>query len=175
MCSNSCNQKSNGKIEQCVDFPSPNESVQKETSSSHLKPTTSWTRLLDIEKQHVMRRERERADTDFELCFRLCVAAPASLFAGFVIRCASGVRLLFGAYPQHMCSRRYFGVAHNLIRRIISPNWVSRNWVSCQTQSLWLENGGQCRRHTGRSSIAVAAWTHGGTYLIYGFLASNNF
>ena len=47
----------------------------------------------------------------------------------------------------------------------------SRNWVSCQTQSLWLENAVQCKRTTGRSSIAPTAWTHEGTYLIYGFLA----
>ena len=45
-----------------------------------------------------------------------------------------------------------------------------RNWVSCQTQSLWLNNAGQCRRPPGRSSIAAEAWTHEGTYLIYGFL-----
>ena len=76
-------------------------------------------------------------------------------------------------------SRRYFGLA-----RIISTNQDdlsystrtsfpgSRNWVSCQTQSLWLNNTVQCRRPTGRSSIAAAAWTHEGTYLIYGFLAS---
>ena len=86
------------------------------------------------------------------------------------------------------CSRRYFGLARNLIRRIIPPNqddisystWVSfpgsRNWVSCQTQSLWLNNAVQCRRPTGRSSItAAAAWTHEGTYLIYRFLASISF
>ena len=72
-------------------------------------------------------------------------------------------------------------MARNLIRRIISPNQDnlsysirisfpgSRNWVSCQTHSLWLNNAVQCRRLTGGSSIA--AWTHGGTYLIYGFLA----
>ena len=47
----------------------------------------------------------------------------------------------------------------------------SRNWVSCQTQSLWLNNAVQCRRPTGRFRIAAAAWTHEGTYLIYGFLA----
>ena len=47
----------------------------------------------------------------------------------------------------------------------------SRNWVSCQTQYLWLENAVQCRRPTGHSKIAAAAWTHEGTYLIYGFLA----
>ena len=47
-----------------------------------------------------------------------------------------------------LCSRRYFGLARNLIRRIISPNQddlsyslrtsfpSSRNWVSCQTQPL---------------------------------------
>ena len=53
-----------------------------------------------------------------------------------------------------------------------SPFPGSRNWVSFQTQSLWLNNAGQCRRHTGRSSIAAAAaLTHEGTYLIYGFLA----
>ena len=82
------------------------------------------------------------------------------------------------------CSRRYFGLARNLIRCIISPNQDdlshsnrisfpgSRNWVSCQTQSLWLNNTVQCRRPTGRSSIAAAVWTQEGTYLIYGFLAS---
>ena len=70
------------------------------------------------------------------------------------------------------------------------------NWISCKTHSLWLENAVQCRRHTGRSSLAIttlfswttppsvdvslgallaaaAAWTHEGTYLIYGFLARN--
>ena len=86
----------------------------------------------------------------------------------------------------YICSRRYFGLARNLIRRIISPNQDDqsysyrisfpgcRNWVSCQTHSLWLNNAVQCRRPTGRSSIAIAAaaWTHEGTYLIYGFLAS---
>ena len=51
----------------------------------------------------------------------------------------------------------------------------SRNWVSCQTQSFWLNNAGQCRRPPGRSSIAAAAWTHEGTYLIHGFLASISF
>ena len=53
-----------------------------------------------------------------------------------------------------------------------SPFPGSRNWVSCQTQSLCLDNAAQCRHLTGRSSIAAAAWTHEGTYLIYGFLAS---
>ena len=48
----------------------------------------------------------------------------------------------------------------------------SRNWVSCQTRSPWLNNAVQCRRPTGRSSIAAAAWTHEGAYLIYGSLAS---
>ena len=47
----------------------------------------------------------------------------------------------------------------------------SKNWVSCQTQSFWLNNAGQYRRSPGRSSIAAAAWTHEGTCLIYGFLA----
>ena len=47
----------------------------------------------------------------------------------------------------------------------------SRNWVSCQTQSLWLNNATQCRRLTDGSSIAATAWTHEGTYLIYRFLA----
>ena len=37
-----------------------------------------------------------------------------------------------------------------------------RNWVSCQTHSLWLNNAVQCRHPTGRSSIAAAAWTHEG-------------
>ena len=55
-------------------------------------------------------------------------------------------------------------------RRISFPH--SRNWVSCQTQSLWLNNAAQCRRLTGGSSIAATAWTHEGTYLIYGFLVS---
>ena len=85
---------------------------------------------------------------------------------------------------QWLCSRRNFGLARNLIRRIISPNQDDlsysirisfpgcRNWVSCQTQSLWLNNAVQCRRLTGGSSIAAAAWTHEGTYLIYGFLVS---
>ena len=56
------------------------------------------------------------------------------------------------------CRRRYFGLTRNLIRRIISPNQDdlsystgppfpgSRNWVSCQTQSLWVNNAVQCRR-----------------------------
>ena len=82
------------------------------------------------------------------------------------------------------CSIRNFGLARNLIRRIILPSqddlsyspWTSflgsRNQVSCQTHSLWLNNTVQCRRLTGGSSIAAAAWTHEGTYLIYGFLAS---
>ena len=86
------------------------------------------------------------------------------------------------------CSRRYFGLARNLIRRIISPNQDdlfhssrvsftgSRNWVSCQTQSLWLNNAIRCRRPTSRSSIAAAAArTHEGTYLIYRSLASISF
>ena len=85
------------------------------------------------------------------------------------------------------CCRRYFGLVRNLIQRIISPNQDdlsysarisfqgSRNWVSCQTHPLWLNNAVQCRRPTGRSSIAAAAWTHEGTYLIYGFLASISF
>ena len=47
----------------------------------------------------------------------------------------------------------------------------SRNWVSCQTHSLWLNNAAQCRCLTGGSSIAATAWTHEGTYLIYRFLA----
>ena len=87
-------------------------------------------------------------------------------------------------HKSSFCCRRYFGLARNLIRRIISPNQDdlsyssrvsftgSRNWVSCQTQSLWLNNAGQCRRPPGRFSIAAAAWTHEGTYQIYGFLAS---
>ena len=49
----------------------------------------------------------------------------------------------------------------------VSPFPGSRNWVSCQTQSLWLNNA-----VPDRSSITAAAWTHEGTYLIYGFLAS---
>ena len=70
------------------------------------------------------------------------------------------------------------------------------NWVSCQTHSLSLENTVQYRRHTSRSSntlfswttppsadvalgallaAAAAAWTHEGTYLIYGFLARDTF
>ena len=53
----------------------------------------------------------------------------------------------------------------------VPPFLGSRNLVSCQTHSLWLNNAGQCRRPPGRSSIAAAAWTHEGTYLIYGFLA----
>ena len=87
-------------------------------------------------------------------------------------------------FRRMLCSRRYFGLARNLIRRIISPNQddvsysirisfpSSRNWVNCQTQSLWLNNAGQCRRLPGRSSIAAAASTHEGTYLIYGLSAS---
>ena len=66
----------------------------------------------------------------------------------------------------------YFGLARNLIRHLISPNqddlsysartfhFRPTNWVSCQTHSLWLENADQCRRHTGRSSIAMLfSWT----------------
>ena len=66
----------------------------------------------------------------------------------------------------------YFGLARNLIRHLISPNrddlsysariFISgqQDWVSCQTHSLWLENADQCRRHTGRSSIAMLfSWT----------------
>ena len=87
-------------------------------------------------------------------------------------------------YVYIYCSRWNFGLVRNLIRRIISLNQNdlsysfrnsfpgSRFWVSCQTQSLWLNNAVQCRRLTGGSSIAAAAWTHEGTYLIYGFLAS---
>ena len=53
-----------------------------------------------------------------------------------------------------------------------SPLPGSRNLVSRQTQCLWLNNAAQCRRLTGGSSIvATAAWTHEGTYIIYGFLA----
>ena len=89
-----------------------------------------------------------------------------------------------GTPVRQVCSGRNFSLARNLIRRIISPNQDdlsysnrisfpgSRNWVSCQTHSLWLNNAVQCRRLTGGSSIAAAAWTHEGTYLIYGFLAS---
>ena len=47
----------------------------------------------------------------------------------------------------------------------------SRNWVSCQTHSLWLNDATRCRRLTGGPSIAATVWTHEGTYLIYGFLA----
>ena len=54
-----------------------------------------------------------------------------------------------------------------------SPFPGSRNWVSCQTQSLLLDNAAQCRRLTDGSSIAATVWTHEGTYLIYGFLAMN--
>ena len=87
-------------------------------------------------------------------------------------------------HMEWICSERNFRLAPNLIRRIISPNQDdlsystrnsfpgSRNWGSCQTQSLWLNNFVQCRRFTGGSSIAAAAWIHEGTYLIYGFLAS---
>ena len=62
----------------------------------------------------------------------------------------------------------YFGLARNLIRHLISLNqddlsdssqtfhFRAANWVSCQTHSLWLENAVQCRRHTGRSSLAIA-------------------
>ena len=85
---------------------------------------------------------------------------------------------------EYIYSRRNFGLVRNLIQRIISPNQDdlsyssrisflgSRNWVSCQTQSLWLNNTIQCRRLTGGSLIAAAEWTHEGTYLINGFLAS---
>ena len=79
------------------------------------------------------------------------------------------------AFYDTACSKRYFGLARNLIRRIISPNQDdlsyssrisfpgSRNWVSYQTLSLWLNNAVQCRRPTARSSTA-AAWTHERTY-----------
>ena len=52
-----------------------------------------------------------------------------------------------------------------------SPFLGSRNWVSCQTQPLWLNYAALCRRLTGGSSIAATVWTHEGTYLIYGFHA----
>ena len=52
-----------------------------------------------------------------------------------------------------------------------SPFPSCRNWVSCQTHPLWLHNAAQYKRLTGGSSIAATAWTHEGTYLIYGFLA----
>ena len=73
-------------------------------------------------------------------------------------------------------------MACNLIRCIISPNQDDlsystrtffpggRNWVSCQTHSLWLNNAAQRRHLTSGSSIAATAWTHEGTYQIYGFL-----
>ena len=63
--------------------------------------------------------------------------------------CATNI---FGCFHVWTCSRRYFGLARNLIRRIITPNQDdlsyssrtffsgSRNWVNCQTQSLWLNN-----------------------------------
>ena len=76
----------------------------------------------------------------------------------------------------------WFGAQFNSMHNFTQSGWPilfsqtsfpgCRNWVSCQTQSLWLNNAVQCRRLTGSSSIAVAAWTHEGTYLIYGFLAS---
>ena len=59
-----------------------------------------------------------------------------------------------------VCSRRYFGLARNLILPIISPNQDdlsyssrvsftgSRNWVSRQTQSIWLNNAVQCSMDT---------------------------
>ena len=47
---------------------------------------------------------------------------------------------------------------------LFTPDLLFRaaNWASCQTQSLWLENAVQCKRHTGRTSIAIASrfsWT----------------
>ena len=48
------------------------------------------------------------------------------------------------------------------IRFIPDLHFRPANWVSCQTQFLWLENAVQCRRHIGRSSIAIAtlfSWT----------------
>ena len=65
-----------------------------------------------------------------------------------------------------------FNSMHNFTQSIRISFPGSRNWVSCQTQSLWLNNAVQCRRLTGSSSVAAATWTHEGTYLIYGFLAS---
>ena len=45
---------------------------------------------------------------------------------------------------------------------LFSPDLHFRlaNRIRCQTPSLWLENADQCRRHTGRSSIAMLfSWT----------------
>ena len=85
------------------------------------------------------------------------------------------------------CSRRYSGLARNLIRRIISPNQDDLSyspWISFPGQQKLgkLPNivslAGQHRpgrRLSSGSSITAAAWTHAGTCQIYGFLASNIF
>ena len=127
--------------------------------------------LLSVKHLHQMQTVKDRklkSDLLMVLLLLLLFVCCASLYIS----------------PFYYCSRRYFGLALNSIRRIISPNQDdlsyssrisfpgSRNWVSCQTQSLWLNNAVQCRRPIGRSLIAAAAWTHEGTYLIYGFLAS---
>ena len=68
----------------------------------------------------------------------------------------------------------WFGAQINSTHNFTQSGWLilfildsfpgSRNWVSWQTRSLWLNNAIQCRRLTGGSSTA-AAWTHEGTYL----------
>ena len=64
----------------------------------------------------------------------------------------------------------WFGAQFNSTLNFTQSGWLilfipdlhfrPSNLVSCQTQSLWLENADQCRRHTGRSSIAMLfGWT----------------
>ena len=84
-----------------------------------------------------------------------------------------------------LCSRRNFGLARNLIRRIISPNQDdlsysnlnpfpgSRNWGSCQTQPFSQNDLVLYSRLP--SALQLQQQQHGhneGTYLIYGSLAS---
>ena len=69
----------------------------------------------------------------------------------------------------------WFGVQLNSTHNFTQSGWLnlfipdpfpgSRNWVSCQTHSLWLKNAILCRRLTGGFSIAAAAWTHEGTFM----------
>ena len=64
----------------------------------------------------------------------------------------------------------WFGAQFNSTLNFTQSGWLilfspelhfrPPNLVSCQTQSLWQENADQCRRHTGRSSIAMLfGWT----------------
>ena len=64
----------------------------------------------------------------------------------------------------------WFGAQFTLTLNFTQSGWLilftpdlhfrPPNLVSCQTQSLWLENTDLCRRHTSRSSIAMLfSWT----------------